>query len=144
VLSGLRWIAPQWARLAAVLFVSSIFFTVGLIAFVVPGLYLLVKLSLADAAVIYEPDRPAIKRSWDLSRYAPLNIFLALCPFLLASMLFTFGVDDDALRQTPLLAFAVDWSLLLLLATYPAIVTALLYGWLRCEEDGAAIARLES
>jgi hypothetical protein len=38
----------------------------------------------------------------------------------------------------------VDWSLLLLLATYPAIVTALLYGWLRCEEDGAAIARLES
>ena len=144
VTSGLRWIAPRWARLAAILFISSILFLIGLVAFVVPGLYLLIKLSLADAAVVYEPDRPAIKRSWNLSRYAPLSIFLALCPFLLASMLFTFGVDDDALRQTPLLAFAVDWSLLLLLATYPTIVTALLYGWLRTDEDAAAVTRLES
>jgi hypothetical protein len=144
VLAGLKWMVPRWPRLAAVLFLSSLMFTFGLLAFVVPGLYLLVKLSLADAAVIYEPETPAIRRSWDLSRYAPLNIFLAIGPFLLASMLFTFGVDDDALRQTPLLAFAVKWSLLLLLATYPTLVTALLYGWVRSEEDAEAVARLDA
>jgi hypothetical protein len=143
VWAGLRWIVPRWPRLAVVLFVSSLLFTLGLIAFVVPGLYLLVKLSLADAAVVYEPTRPAIQRSWDLSRHGPLHIFLAMCPFLLANMLFTFGVDDDALRRTPFLAFAVDWSLLLLLATYPTLVTALLYGWLRFDEDAAAVARLD-
>ncbi len=144
VLRGLHWMVPRWPRLTGVLFLSSLLFTFGLLAFVVPGLYLLVKLSVADAAVIYEPDHPAIQRSWHLSRHAPLNIFLAVGPFLLASMLFTFGVDFDALRETPLLAFAVDWSLLLLLSTYPAIVTALLYGWIRSDEDAAAVARLDS
>lgn len=141
---ALRWVAPRVPRLAAVLFVASLLFVVGLLALVVPGLYLLVKVSLADAAVVYEPDRSALPRSWDLSRHAPLNIFLAMCPFLLASMMFTFGVDDDALRQTPLLALAVKWSLLLLLSAFPSLVTALLYGWVRSDEDAAAVARLDS
>jgi hypothetical protein len=143
-LAGLKWMVPRWPRLAGVLFLSSLLFTFGLIAFVVPGLFLLVKLSLADAAVIYEPDSPAIQRSWDLSRYAPLHIFLAIGPFLLASMMFTFGVDFEALRATPVLAFAVDWSLLLLLSAYPTVVTALLYGWVRSDEDAAAAERLDA
>jgi hypothetical protein len=129
--------------MTAVLFVCSLLFTIGLLALVVPGLYLLVKFALADAAVVYEPEEPAIRRSWDLSRHAPLNIFLAIGPFLLASIAFTFGVDDEALRQTPVLAFAVKWSLLLLLAAFPTFVTALLYGWVRGDEDDAAVARLE-
>ncbi len=140
---GLRWFVPRWIRMTLVLFVCSLLFTMGLLALVVPGLYLLVKLSLADAAVVYEPNEPSIRRSWDLSRHAPLNIFLAMGPFLLASIAFTFGVDDEALRQTPLLAFAVKWSRLLLLAAFPSIVTALLYGWVRVDEDEAAAARLE-
>ena len=142
--AGLKWMLPRWPRLAGVLFLSSLAFTLGLLAFVVPGLYLLVKLSLTDAAVIYEPETPAIQRSWDLSRHAPLNIFLAIGPFLLASMMFTFGVDFEALRETPWLALAVDWSLLLLLSAYPTFVTALLYGWVRWEEDAAAVSRLDA
>ena len=143
VLRGIKWFVPRWPRMTAVLFLSSLLFTLGFLALVVPGLYLLVKLSLADAAVIYEPDEPAIRRSWDLSGNAPINIFLAMGPFLLASIGFTFGVDDEALRQTPVLAFAVKWSLLLLLAAFPTLVTALLYGWVRADEDAAAVARLE-
>lgn len=143
VLRGVKWFAPRWFRMTAVLFICSLLFTLGLLALVVPGLYLLVKLSLADAAVVYEPEEPAIRRSWDLSRHAPLNIFLALGPFLLASIAFTFGVDDEALRQTPALAVAVKWSLLLLLAAFPTFVTALLYGWIRADEDAAAVARLD-
>ena len=129
--------------MTAVMFVCSLLFVLGFAALVIPGLYLLVKLSLADSAVIFEPAEPAIRRSWDLSRLAPLNIFLALGPFLLANIAFTFGVDDDALRQTPVLAFAVEWSLLLLLVCFPSFVTALLYGWIRTDEDSAAVARLE-
>jgi hypothetical protein len=140
---GLRFMTTRWLRLTVVLFVASLLFTIGLLAFVVPGLYLLVKLSLSDAAVILEPERPAIQRSWELSQHAPITIFLAVGPFLLATMLFTFGVDFDALRETPLLAFAVDWSRLLLLGTFPSLVTALLYGWVRSDEDAAAMARLE-
>ena len=143
VLRGIRWFAPHWLRMAIVLYLSSLLFTLGLLALVVPGLYLLVKLSLADAAVIFEPEKPAIHRSWGLSAHAPLNIFLAMGPFLLAGIAFTFGVDDEALRQTPVLAFAVKWSLLLLLAAYPTVVTALLYGWVRADEDAAAVARLD-
>lgn len=142
-IEGLRWMAPRWLRLTGVLIVTSLAFTAGVLAVIVPGLYLLVKFALADACVLYEPERPAIQRSWELSRQSPVNIFLAIGPFLLASMLFTFGVDYDALRQMPLLAFAVDWSRLLLLAAYPTVVTALLYGWMKGEEDNAAMSRMD-
>lgn len=143
VMRGVKWFVPRWPRMTAVLFVCSLLFTIGFLALVVPGLYLLVKFALADAAVVYEPEEAAIRRSWELSRQAPVHIFLATGPFLLASIAFTFGVDDEALRQTPLLAFAVKWSLLLLLAAFPTFVTALLYGWVRTDEDAAAVARLE-
>lgn len=142
-LESLRWMAPRWLRLAGVLYVTSLAFTAGLLALVVPALYLLVKFSLADACALYEPERPAIQRSWELSRQSPVNIFLAIGPFLLASVLFTFGVDYDALLETPALAFAVDWSRLLLLAAYPTVVTALLYGWMKGEEDNDAVSRMD-
>lgn len=140
---ALKWFVPYWPRMTGVMIVCSALFLLGFAALAIPGLYLLVKLSLAEVTVLYEPAEPAIRRSWDLSRYAPLNIFLALGPFLLASIGFTFGVDADKLRETSVLAFAVEWSRLLLLVCFPSFVTALLYGWARTDEDAAAVARLE-
>ena len=125
VMRGLRFIVPRWRRLAGVLFRPRCCSRSACSPSSSPA-------SICSSSFRSPTPRSSssrIRRPSTAPGIYPatlrLNIFLSVSLFLLASMLFTFGVDFDALRQMPLLAFGRDWSLLLLLATFPSIVTAL-------------------
>ena len=143
VLSGLRWVTPRWRRLATVQLGVWLLFSIGFVALIAPGFYVLVKFWFADTAVIFEPETRPFRRAWQLSGRAPFTIFLAILPFLLAGVLFTLDADSSALRRTPVLSLASEWSILFLLSPFPAVVTTLLYGWVRFDEDAAAATQLE-
>ena len=67
---ALREALPIWPRVFWVRFVSGLLVLAGLIAFVLPGLVLAVRLAAVDSVVVREHHGPwdAIKRSWEVTR----------------------------------------------------------------------------
>jgi hypothetical protein len=103
----------------------------GMLLFVLPGIYISVRLALVNCAALFEKHEPfgAIKRAWHLSKGYQLEIFGYLSFIAAPVMLVMLGLTNYLDENTPLSRLALaGFSLQLLLLVLSTFFLTLIYG----------------
>lgn len=115
-----------WGRLMATSIMAGVLIVVGLLAFVVPGVYLFSRLAFVEFAVVLEGRDPvaAIKRSFKLTRGREFEILLPLAAllagigglqWLIMEAIAFMGLTAPVVKSAATLLFTVLGSLFMIL-----------------------------
>lgn len=103
----------------------------GMLLFVLPGVYISVRLALVNCVALFEKHEPfgAVKRAWQLSKGYQLEIFSYLMLIAAPVMLATLGLMNYIEEDTPITRLALaGFSLQLLMLALSTFFLTLIYG----------------
>lgn len=132
VQEAMRTSLSVWARFAWTYFLCTLLIVVGMLAFILPGLYLAVRLSLSDSVVLNEGEwgTSAIRRSFELTsgRFWPLAvlcgllILLSIVAWSSSSIVMEFVPAINTWQMEVVMSLTINW-----IEAYPAICLYLFY-----------------
>jgi hypothetical protein len=146
---SLRYGASRFLPLIVCYIVCSILLILGFIALIIPGIFLLVKLSMAFPALVCEKAGPikSISRSWELTKGNWWRVFgtlivvfilLFVISLALGGVLGAVLLSSDSISEVAFAVLTTLIGLLIAAITYPLIasVVTVMYYDLRVRNEG--------
>ena len=139
---ALTTVARRLPRVVGYFFVVLCVLCVGFVCLILPGIYLTLRLFPVVLVALFEPNVNPLRRSWELTQYRTLEVFISYVLILVATFVTTIaiGLTISLMPSIPGLVFLVTTLTILLTYTIPFVFWLLLYGWFRADIYEPSIA----
>ncbi len=126
-------------------FVALCAFVAGFMCLILPGIYLGLRLFPITLVALFEPNVNALKRSWEITRYRTLEVFISYLLILVITLVpsLVIGLAVGFLPPFPGSGFLSVTLTTLLSYSIPFVFWLLLYGWFRADIYEAPVTRNE-